>query len=154
MCTILVATILLLLALHSGGMANTWNSVSVLVPLVLSIVMLAVFAVIEWKFAVDPMLSRHLIRNQSIMAVCIANATFGANLFALLYYLPLYLQVVKGDSAELSSKELLTRAVNKQLRLSYSLIFIGIHLMPLRIAIVVTSVCTGPLTGKTMCYRP
>ncbi|SAM07154.1 hypothetical protein [Absidia glauca] len=130
--TILTAAILLILALNFGGMTNTWNSVSVVVPLVLSIVLIAVFGVIEWKFAVDPILSPHLIRNRSLMMVCISNATFGANLFTVLYYLPLYLQVVKGDSTELSS----------------------IHLMPMRIATVVTSVSTGPLTGKTMCYRP
>jgi hypothetical protein len=112
------------------------------------------FGVIEWKFAVDPILSPQLIHNQSIMAVCVANATFGADLFALLYYLPLYLQVVKGDSAELSSKELLTDIVHKQSRLSYSILFIGIHLMPMRAAMIIASVCTGPLTGKTLCYRP
>jgi hypothetical protein len=93
------------LALNFGGMTNTWNSVSVVVPLVLSIVLIAVFGVIEWKFAVDPILSPHLIRNRSLMMVCISNAAFGANLFTVLYYLPVYLQVVKGDSTELSSKD-------------------------------------------------
>lgn len=88
-----------------GGESNAWGSVSVIALIVLSAVLLAVFVVIECKHATDPVLPPHLFRNQSVLAITFLNWILGINYFVTIYFLPIYLQVVKGDTALWSGKK-------------------------------------------------
>jgi hypothetical protein len=99
---ILSASVLFLLALNFGSGGYTWVSVAVLVPLVMSFVLLVVFAVVECRYAQEPILDPRFFRNRSVVGTVLVNLFLGINTFAVFYYVPVYLQVVKGDSALLS----------------------------------------------------
>ncbi|SAL99580.1 hypothetical protein [Absidia glauca] len=77
----------------------SWNSPMVLVPLVISFALIGVLALYDCKWAWDPILPPHLSMNRSILAVLCVNWRSGITFFVMVYYLPLYFQVVFGDSA-------------------------------------------------------
>src|SRR5690606_5209652 len=65
------------------------------------VVGLVVFVVIE-HHAAEPILPLGLFRNRVFSVSIGANAVFGAVLFAVSIYVPVYLQGVRGDSATVS----------------------------------------------------
>lgn len=101
---ILLAAILFLLALNFGGELFPWGSAAVIVPLVFSFVFAGLLAFVESKFAKEPILPPRLFKNRSILAIIITNWWFGLTFFSLMYYLPIYFQIVKGDTAMWSGK--------------------------------------------------
>ncbi|KAI8330877.1 major facilitator superfamily domain-containing protein [Chlamydoabsidia padenii] len=129
---ILAAAILFLLALNFGGEIFPWKSAAVIAPLVLSFGLVGFFAVIESKFAREPILPPRLFKKRSVVSTVITNWWFGVNFFSLVYYLPVYFQVVKGDSAMWS----------------------GIRLIPMQMVLCVASTSSGFLITKTGAYRP
>ncbi|CAO3651421.1 unnamed protein product [Cunninghamella echinulata] len=129
---ILLAAILFLLALNFGGELFPWGSAAVIVPLVFSFVFAGLLAFVESKFAKEPILPPRLFKNRSILAIIITNWWFGLTFFSLMYYLPIYFQIVKGDTAMWS----------------------GIRLIPLQLVICVVSVSTGLAITRFQLYRP
>ncbi|CAO3595224.1 unnamed protein product [Absidia cylindrospora] len=129
---ILAAAVLFLLALNFGGEIFPWKSAAVITPLVLTFVLIAVFVFVEAKFAREPLLPPRLFKNRSVVATLLVNWWFGVNFYALIYYLPVYFQVVKADSAMWS----------------------GIRLIPMQMVICVGSTAAGFMITKTGSYRP
>ncbi|SAM07153.1 hypothetical protein [Absidia glauca] len=123
---------LFLLALNFGGSMYPWQSIEVLVPLVLSVVFCCGFIVIECKFAHNPILPPRLFKNQSIVATLLTDWMFGTCMFAFVFNFPLYLQVIQGNSAMWS----------------------GIHLIPMQLAICISSTVAGLLISISKSYRP
>ncbi|KAK4549543.1 hypothetical protein LTR36_006540 [Oleoguttula mirabilis] len=96
----LVATlVLLLLGLNSGGNIVPWNHPLVYVSLPMSFISLLLFIYIEERVALEPMIPVRLLLNQSVMAACLTNWFVTMAVYALLYYGPIYFQVVRGLSA-------------------------------------------------------
>ncbi|CAO3652066.1 unnamed protein product [Cunninghamella blakesleeana] len=129
---VLVAAILFLLAMNFGGELYPWKSAAVIVPLVFSFLFAGVFAYVESKFAKEPIVPPRLFKNRSVVGILFTNWWFGVSFFSLVYYLPIYFQVVKGDSAMWS----------------------GIRLIPMQLVICAASVTTGLLISKFQLYRP
>ncbi|SAM07155.1 hypothetical protein [Absidia glauca] len=117
---------------YAGGESNAWGSVSVIALIVLSAVLLAVFVVIECKHATDPVLPPHLFRNQSVLAITFLNWILGINYFVTIYFLPIYLQVVKGDTA----------------------LWSGIHVFIQQVGVAFAAISTGYVIAATGFYRP
>ncbi|KIP08456.1 hypothetical protein PHLGIDRAFT_34950 [Phlebiopsis gigantea 11061_1 CR5-6] len=92
----IVFSILLLLGLTWGGVTHPWTSAAVLVPLILSGVMFALFLVWEAKFATLPIMPMRVLKNKTVVGVCICNFLNGGTFFAILYYIPQLLELVKG----------------------------------------------------------
>lgn len=69
----IVFSILLLLGLTWGGVTHPWTSAAVLVPLILSGVMFALFLVWEAKFATLPIMPMRVLKNKTVVGVCICN---------------------------------------------------------------------------------
>ncbi|MBF6589941.1 MAG: MFS transporter [Ktedonobacterales bacterium] len=93
------ATISLMLGLTWGGTTYAWNSPQVLGVLVGAAVLFAVFAIIEAFFAVEPILPLDLFKNQVFAAGALLSLTVGMALFAVVFYLPLFIQGVLGQTA-------------------------------------------------------
>ncbi|KAI8391665.1 major facilitator superfamily domain-containing protein [Radiomyces spectabilis] len=129
---VLAFATLFLLAMNFGGQAYPWKSTAVLLPLVLSVLIIGALVYVECKIAKEPLLPPPLFKNRSINCILISNWFFGSILFTTLYYLPIYFQVVKGDSAMWS----------------------GIRLIPMQMVICVFSTSSGLLITKTGFYRP
>ncbi|RMY60643.1 hypothetical protein D0865_01426 [Hortaea werneckii] len=96
----LVATlVLLLLGLNSGGNIVPWNHPLVYVSLPLSAVCLALFIYIEDRVAPEPIIPVRLLLNRSVISACLTNWFVTMGVFAMLYYGPVYFQVVRDLSA-------------------------------------------------------
>ncbi|KAI9255508.1 major facilitator superfamily domain-containing protein [Sporodiniella umbellata] len=129
---VLAFSTLFLLALNFGGQTFPWKSAAVIVPLVLSILLVGVLVWVEKKFAKEPLMPPRLFRNRSVVSVLTVNWLFGMCFFAAVYYLPVYFQVVRNDSAMWS----------------------GIRLIPMQLVLCTISTCIGLTISKTGVYRP
>ncbi|KAI7885738.1 MFS general substrate transporter [Lichtheimia hyalospora FSU 10163] len=129
---VLAAATLLLLAMNFGGQTFPWKSAAVIVPFVLVGVLVALLVVVEVKYAREPLLPPRLFKNRSVVSVLISNVFFGLTFFAAVYYLPIYFQIVRGDSAMWS----------------------GIRLIPMQMMICVFSTAAGFSISKFGIYRP
>lgn len=73
-----------------------------------------------------------LFRNRSVVSVLLVNWFFGMTFFSAVYYLPVYFQVVRNDSAMWS----------------------GIRLIPMQLVLCFISTFVGLSISKTGVYRP
>ncbi|KAJ2657415.1 hypothetical protein IW148_005173 [Coemansia sp. RSA 1199] len=128
-----VASIVLLeLALTWGGQDHPWKSAAVIVTLILGIVLLAVFVLIEWKVAKEPIMPLRLFKRRNTRLMFVSQAFFGMSFFLPIFYFPLYLSVIKNSSA-ISS---------------------GLHLISCMLAISLSSIASSILITKTGVYLP
>ncbi|CAO3678886.1 unnamed protein product [Umbelopsis ramanniana] len=88
-----------LLAMNFGGQQFPWSSPAVIVPLVLSLISVVALCWVESYYAIEPLMPPRLFKNRSVLAILITNFFFGCAFFAMGYYLPVYFQAVRGDSA-------------------------------------------------------
>ncbi|KAI8378397.1 major facilitator superfamily domain-containing protein [Blakeslea trispora] len=129
---VLAFATLFLLALNFGGQTFPWKSAAVIVPLVLSVALVSLLVLVEKKFAKEPLMPPRLFKNRSVVSVLITNWFFGMTFFSAVYYLPVYFQVVRNDSAMWS----------------------GIRLIPMQMVLCVISTLSGLFISKTGMYRP
>lgn len=128
---VLAFATLFLLAMNFGGQTFPWKSAAVIVPLVLTGLLVALLIFIETKVA-EPLLPPRLFKNRTISAVVATNWFFGMTFFSMVYYLPIYFQVVREDSAMWS----------------------GIRLIPMELLIAVFSTFAGIFISKTGIFKP
>ncbi len=128
--TIVAGVVPLLVALTWAGSSYSWGSPQVVIALALSVVMFAVFALVESRVA-DPLLPLDLFRNQIFTAAFLASFFVGPLLLGLGVYLPLFVQGVLKQSATSS----------------------GAVITPLTLAVVVTNVLGGQLISRTGRYQ-
>ena len=85
----------LMLVLSLGGHEFAWDSPWALGLLGVSAVLL-VLAVLAERWAADPILPPRLFRDRTFVLTSVASHFVGITLFAMMIYLPQYLQIVKG----------------------------------------------------------
>ncbi len=79
-----------------------WGSLGVLVPLALGLVLLGLFALVEGRIARDPLIPLDVFKMPALRAANLIVALLFAGMFAMWYFVSLYLQEVKGDDALLA----------------------------------------------------
>ena len=99
------ATVLLLLGLTWGGSTYSWGSWQVIGSLVASGVLFIAFIIVETRVS-DPILPLDLFKNQIFTAGALLSLTVGLMMFAVVIYLPIYLQGVLGVKATNSGVEI------------------------------------------------
>lgn len=124
------AVTLVLLSLAVYGPQNGWGDSRTITYLIVGIILTALFLMWE-KRATEPILPLHLFKNHTFSLTSLLGGVIGAGMFGAIVMLPLYLQVVKGDSA--------TSA--------------GLKLIPLMLGIVSTSIISGKLISKHGHYK-
>ena len=125
---LVLAVCSLLLSVSVYGPENGWTNSRTITTMILGIALSLLFIWQEFR-AVEPILPMRLFRNHTFSLSSILGFIIGAGMFGAIVMLPLYLQVVKGNSA--------TEA--------------GLKLIPLMIGIVSMSIFSGKrisLTGK------
>lgn len=88
----------LLFALDRGGNLS-WNDPLTIYSLIIFPLCLVSFAFIEIRFATEPFAPKRIILNRALIASYLVNFFGMASGFSLLFYIPLYLQAVLGQSA-------------------------------------------------------
>ncbi|KAK2060348.1 hypothetical protein LY76DRAFT_510135 [Colletotrichum caudatum] len=127
---IIGGTLMFLFGLELGGVSHPWGSPAVVCLLVFGALTIALFVVIECRYARYPVIPMHLFRTRSNAA---AFATSFCHAFAFIsgsYWLPLYFQGVQGASSLLS----------------------GVYLLPYVLSLSLASAAAGALIRKTGNY--
>jgi len=104
---------------------------AILSMMVIGTVLLVLFPFVEAR-AAEPILPLELFRNQTFALTSAIGFIVGLALFGTITYLPLYLQIVKGNSPTQS----------------------GLQLTPLMGGLLVTSILSGTVISRTGRYRP
>ena len=120
----------LLLAISYTGPTFGWTEFKTLVLFLLFVVLTGTFIIWEGR-AVEPILPLVLFKNHTFSLTSVVSFIVGAGMFGAIVMLPLYLQVVKGDSA--------TSA--------------GLKLIPLMLGIVSMSIFSGKRISQTGHYK-
>jgi len=107
--------------------ANGWTSPWTLVPIASSVVLLAAFAFIELKVATAPIAPLRIFRSRALTAANIAMFCVGGSMFAMWYFVSLYLQEVLGQSPLIA----------------------GLSFIPAALAIIMASQAAGRLVART-----
>ncbi|RUP04397.1 major facilitator superfamily domain-containing protein [Jimgerdemannia flammicorona] len=128
---LIIACITILLAIEWGGNNYAWDSALIISLFVVGAVLVVAFVFVESYYAKEPIIPGHLFKMRTPLAVFIVSFFFGMAFFGLIYYLPLFFQVVKGDSATTS----------------------GLELIPLMVAMVFCTVVSGALVSRFGKYR-
>ncbi|QSZ34531.1 hypothetical protein DSL72_006125 [Monilinia vaccinii-corymbosi] len=82
----------LLLGMSAGGNTVTWTDPIVLTSLPLSLVSFTIFILAELKYATEPIIPLPLLYDISVAGGCLSNAFSSASRFAMIFYLPLFLE--------------------------------------------------------------
>lgn len=128
----IASSILILLGLNWGGVTYPWSSAPVLAPLIIGVVILCLFLIWEAKFAALPIIPVHIFRNKTVSGVYIVTLMNGMTFFSMLYYIPQFLQLVRGSSPVKSS----------------------LLMLPFLAVIPVFVFISGNVTSRTGQYRP
>jgi EmrB/QacA subfamily drug resistance transporter len=124
------AVVPLLLALIWGGSQYAWKSPQIIGLFALSAVMIAILITIE-KFAEDPILPLRLFKKKIFVLSNLIIVASSAAMFGSILYIPLFFQVVLGQSATNS----------------------GLILLPLMGGLVFGSIVSGQIVSRTGKYR-
>lgn len=128
----LPAIVCLLLALQWGGSTYDWSNWRIIVLFVLFAVLIAAFIGIQFWKGETATVPPRILRQRSIAAGFWYMNMTGACFMVMVYYLPIWFQAIKGDSA-----------INS-----------GISTLPMLLALVITSVGNGIMISKLGYYTP
>jgi len=120
----------LVLATTLGGTTYDWNSPFIIAMGVIAVVGIAAFVVAERR-AKEPILPPSLFRNRVFTVTSAVGLVVGFALFGGLTFLPLFQQVVRGDSPTES----------------------GLQLIPVMVGLLFTSILAGQVITRTGRYR-
>lgn len=96
--TLILAMVLLLLGVNSGGNIVPWTHPLVLSTIPLSVGFLGIFIYVEKTHAVEPIIPVQLMLDRTVFSACLTNWFGCMSIFAILFYGPIYFQV-RGFSA-------------------------------------------------------
>ncbi|WP_327069429.1 MFS transporter [Kitasatospora sp. NBC_01250] len=124
-----VATCLVLMT-SLGGVSYPWGSWQIIGLGVLGLVLLAAFVQVE-RAATEAVLPPRLFASRTFSLVAVISFVVGFAMFGALTYLPTFLQVVQGVSPTMS----------------------GVHMLPMVLGMLVTSIGSGQYVARTGHYR-
>ncbi|RAO74103.1 uncharacterized protein BHQ10_010115 [Talaromyces amestolkiae] len=132
MLALVTGIVCLCLALQWGGFTYSWNDGRVVALLVLAFMLLIIFVLIQvWK-AEKATVPPHIFVQRSIACGFWVSCCVGAHQTLITYYLPIWFQAIKSDSAVES----------------------GVHILPFILSLVVATILTGILTSWIGYYSP
>ncbi|UGS34313.1 DHA2 family efflux MFS transporter permease subunit [Capillimicrobium parvum] len=100
---------------HTGSLAAT----SVLVPLAIGLALIAVFVVRALRIE-HPLLDMRLYANRAFSAAALTTFALGAALFGGMILMPLYFQIVRGDSVVETGLLLIPQGIGAALAMHYA----------------------------------
>src|SRR5688572_11558335 len=127
---IAAASTCLILLTSWGGVEYAWTSPTILGLGAAGVLLLAMFVFVERR-AREPMLPMRLFANQVFTLCGILSFMVGFSMFGALTFLPTFMQYVEGVSATAS----------------------GLRLLPLVFGLIITSIASGTIVGRTGKYK-
>ncbi len=124
------AAVCLVLLTTWGGTQYAWGSPQIIL-LAIAAVILAIGWALAERVAAEPVMPLHLFRSATFSLCSTISFIIGFAMFGALTYIPVFLQVVHGISPTLS----------------------GVHMLPMVLGMLVTSILSGQLITKTGKYK-
>jgi EmrB/QacA subfamily drug resistance transporter len=121
----------LLLALTLGGTSYAWDSPNIVGLFVIALVAFAIFLYVEMR-TVEPILSLQLFKIKTFRTAIAASFVVSMAFLGVVMFMPLYMQVVQGNTATES----------------------GLALLPLMAGHIFSTVLSGRLVTRTGRYKP
>ncbi|RHZ50111.1 hypothetical protein Glove_505g7 [Diversispora epigaea] len=103
---IAISTISFLLPLQYGGIEHSWNSPLVITLLILGVLGFVAFVYVETFISIEPIVPVKLFKDRTIVACFALNFFYSVGLYENIFYVPLFFQMVDGDSATKSGTKL------------------------------------------------
>ncbi|KAF9090919.1 hypothetical protein BGX23_005596, partial [Mortierella sp. AD031] len=129
---LIIGLVLVLLPLNWGGSTYEWDDPLIIGLLCAGFVVLLGFCYIEAKVAVEPILPFRLFKNRTNSAVFATSFFVGMGFFGIMFFMPLYFQIVLQESATAS----------------------GLEMLPLIVGLLLASISSGFMVSKWGQYRP
>ncbi|KAF8934698.1 hypothetical protein BGZ58_005487 [Dissophora ornata] len=129
-CMIIATVICLLLPITWGGTTYAWDSAVIIALFCVFAVLVVILIWVESK-AVEAVIPPRLFFNKTVSVLFGVNFLTGMSFLGVIFYSPIYFQVVKGVGATSS----------------------GLHLMPMVLGLVVASIASGAALSKIRDYR-
>ncbi|KXX82906.1 putative HC-toxin efflux carrier TOXA [Madurella mycetomatis] len=126
------AIVMLLLALHWGGVDLPWSHSRIIGLLVGAGVGAVVFAGVEIWQQDRSLVPPRFFKSRNVFSAMAFAMFYGASFFPMIYYLSLYFQAVQGDSAVQS----------------------GIKILPFLVSMVISSIISGTIITASGYYNP
>ncbi|KAE8147449.1 major facilitator superfamily domain-containing protein [Aspergillus avenaceus] len=154
----------LLLALQWGGATYGWGNVRIIILFVLTGILLAAFAWQERRKGDNALLPGRIMRRRSLLAGMWFSFCNSSTLSVLGYYIPTYLQVVRGASATMSGILCLPIVVGQSLAIltgSSAVSILGYYAPFMILTAILTPIAAGLLTtlqvkqslASLLCYQ-
>ena len=121
----------MLVPISWGGIMFNWSSFRTLVPLLLGIFGLSLFAMYDIWFVKNPLIPLGIFNSRTAAVSYFGTFIHGIVLWCLLYYLPLYYEAVKG----------------------YNPIIVGVAVFPETFTVAPASIFVGLVVSKTGRFR-
>jgi MFS family permease len=131
MVLFLASTTGFLIPVTWGGVQYPWDSWRTLVPLIVCAAGMVAFVVYIEFFAVNPLIRTSVFKNMSAAILYVSTVIHGIILWAILYYMPLYFEAVRG----------------------FGPILAGVAMFPWTFTVAPASVATGIAIAVTGHYR-
>jgi EmrB/QacA subfamily drug resistance transporter len=113
-----------------GGTTYPWGSTAMIAMAIAGVVLLGVFAAVERR-ATEPVLPLHLFSNRGFSTASVVGFIVGLAMFGAITYLPVFFQIVHGESPTAS----------------------GLQLLPLLVGLIICSTGSGIVISRTGRYR-
>jgi EmrB/QacA subfamily drug resistance transporter len=113
-----------------GGTTYRWGSPEIVALGVAGFVLLILFVFVE-RHATEPVIPLHLFSNRGFSVTSVVGFVVGFAMFGAITYLPVFFQIVHGESPTLS----------------------GLRLLPLLVGLIICSTGSGIVISKTGRYR-
>ena len=113
-----------------GGTTYRWGSPQIIAPGVAGVVFTGIFALVERR-ATEPVLPLHLFSDRTFSVANFVGFIVGFAMFGSITYLPLFFQIVRGESPTIS----------------------GLQLLPLMAGMLFVSIGSGQIISRTGRYR-
>ncbi|RUP45914.1 major facilitator superfamily domain-containing protein [Jimgerdemannia flammicorona] len=101
------AIVCILLPTTWGGVTYPWSDPIVISLYVVAVVLIALFGIVEWKFAREPLMPLRMFTNRTIVAVILTQFFSGMAFFGYIFYMPIFFQVVRGNTPTTAGLQLL-----------------------------------------------
>ena len=124
--------VMLLLALQWGGTEYAWSNSRIIGLFVGFALAIILFIGVQYRLGEAGTFPPRVVKNRNVISAMLFSFFFGAGFFALIFYIAIYFQSIKGSSATKS----------------------GIEILPLLLAVVVSSIVVGGLITKIGYYTP
>jgi len=129
---LLPCIICLLLGMQWGGSTYAWSDGRIIALFTLFGALLIAFALVQVLMPATATIPASIIANRNILAGMMLTFCIASTMMALVYFIPTWLQAIKGQSAVKS----------------------GISTIPMVLGLVIANISAGQLTGRIGYYTP